>query len=56
MLEDRASLQEVVETIKQFKLLPADAIIALTCRHYGIDVILTFDDDFRRVPWLRVVP
>ncbi|WP_267195217.1 hypothetical protein [Hyperthermus butylicus] len=28
----------------------------MTCRHYGIDTIPTFNNDFRRVPWLRVVP
>lgn len=48
--------QELYETLTRFRLLPSDAIIALTCKHYGIDTILTFDEDFRRVPWLRVVP
>ncbi|BES81837.1 hypothetical protein PABY_14040 [Pyrodictium abyssi] len=56
VLEDKAQLQEVIEAIKRLNLLPADTIIALTCRHYGIDTILTFDEDFRRVPWLRVLP
>ncbi len=41
---------------KAFGLLPNDALIAATCRHYGIGTIATFDEDFRRVPWLRVVP
>lgn len=40
----------------EYKLLPGDAIIALTCKHHGIDTILTFDEDFKRVPWLKVVP
>ncbi len=48
--------QELREAAERFHLLPADAVIALTCRHYGIDIILTFDEDFRRVPWLRVAP
>ena len=39
-----------------FRLLPSDAIVALTCKHYGIDTILTFDEDFKRVPWLKVIP
>ncbi|MCD6428768.1 MAG: PIN domain-containing protein [Desulfurococcales archaeon] len=38
------------------RLLPSDAIIALTCKHYGIDTILTLDEDFKQVPWLKVVP
>jgi len=46
----------VLEAAKNLKLLPSDAIIALTCRHYGIDTILTFDEDFKRVPWLKVIP
>ncbi|AEM39688.1 PilT protein domain protein [Pyrolobus fumarii 1A] len=48
--------QELYETLLNYRLLPSDAIIALTCRHYGIDTILTFDEDFKRVPWLRVIP
>ena len=48
--------QELYETLLKYRLLPSDAIIALTCRHYSIDIILTFDEDFRRVPWLRVIP
>jgi len=56
VVEDRATPQELIEVAKQFHLLPADALIALTCRHHGIDTILTFDEDFKRVPWLKVVP
>ena len=37
-------------------LLPNDALIAATCEHYGIDVIATFDEDFTRIPWLKVIP
>ena len=56
VVEDRATPQELIEVAKQFHLLPADALIALTCRHHGINTILTFDEDFKRVPWLKVVP
>ncbi len=55
VVEDKATPQELIEVAKQFHLLPADALIALTCRHYGIDTILTFDEDFKRVSWLRVI-
>ena len=48
--------QELYETVLRYKLLPSDAIIALTCKHYGIDTILTLDEDFKRVPWLKVIP
>ncbi|BES82774.1 hypothetical protein PABY_23410 [Pyrodictium abyssi] len=42
--------------MERYRLLPSDAVIAPTCRHYGIDAIITFGDDFKRVPWLRVAP
>jgi len=42
--------------VEKYKLTPSDAVIALTCRYYGIDVILTFDEDFKRAPWLKVIP
>ena len=47
---------ELYDALVHFRLLPSDAIIALTCRHYGINTILTFDEDFKRVPWLNVIP
>jgi predicted nucleic acid-binding protein len=56
ILQDRTAINEIHETMVKYKLLPGDAIIALTCKHYGVDTILTFDEDFRRVPWLRVIP
>ncbi|MCE4599460.1 MAG: PIN domain-containing protein [Desulfurococcales archaeon] len=40
----------------KYGLLPNDALIAATCKHYGISVIATFDEDFVRIPWLKVVP
>jgi predicted nucleic acid-binding protein len=48
--------KELYRTLIQYGLLPSDAIIALTCKHYGIYTILTFDEDFKRVPWLKVIP
>lgn len=47
---------EVAEIIEDYGLMPADALIALTCRKHGIDTIATLDWDFRRVPWLHVIP
>jgi predicted nucleic acid-binding protein len=34
----KATLQEIIDITKKYHLLPADAIIALTCKHYGITV------------------
>jgi predicted nucleic acid-binding protein len=51
-----AGPREIIKFIEEYGLMPADAIIALTCKHHGIDTILTFDEDFKRVPWLKVEP
>ncbi len=55
LIED-VKYQDMIEVANRLKLLPSDAIIALTCKHYNIETILTFDEDFKRVPWLKVVP
>ena len=41
--------------IKKYGLLPNDALIAATCKHYGIRKIATFDSDFGRVDFLEVI-
>jgi len=51
-----AQPSRIVDTMNYYRLAPRDAIIALTCKHYNIDTILTFDEDFKRIPWLKVVP
>ncbi len=48
--------QTALDIMRQYGLLPNDAIIAATCKHYNIDTIITFDEDFKRVPWLTVLP
>ncbi len=37
VLEDKASPQELIDTARKYRLLPADALIAQTCKHYGIE-------------------
>ncbi len=56
ILEDYYDFKGHIQVMTTYRLLPNDAQIALTCRHYGIDTILTFDEDFKRVPWLKVAP
>jgi len=51
-----AQPSQIVKTMDGYKLAPRDAIIALTCKYYGVNTILTFDEDFKRVPWLKVIP
>ena len=41
--------------IKKYGLLPNDALIAATCKHYDIKKIATIDPDFKRVDFLEVI-
>jgi len=45
----------VLDVMEKYKLLPNDALIVATCKHYGIKKIATFDEDFRRVGFLEIV-
>jgi len=48
-------LKELLRVVREYHLLPNDALLATTCRHHGIKKIATFDDDFRRVDFLEIV-
>ena len=50
-----ANHSAMFEIVKSYGLLPNDALIAATCKHYGIRKIATFDEDFKRVDFLDVV-
>ena len=56
VLQDYPDSRELLEAMAKYNPPPSDAAIALTCKHYGIGAILTFDEDFKRVPWLKVIP
>ena len=56
VLDDKNNIVELLDAIRNFNLLPGDALIAITAKSYGIDIILMFDEDFKRVPWLRDIP
>ena len=56
ILEDYQSVEDLREAITKYRLLPTDAQIAVTCKHYGIETIATLNGDFERVPWLKVIP
>ncbi len=49
-------IDSLIEYMTKYRLLPNDALIVATCRAYGIENIATFDEDFKRVPWLRTIP
>ena len=55
ILRDYQDPDELVETIRIYRLAPNDAQIALTCKHGGIGKLATFDEDFKRIPWLKVI-
>jgi len=50
-----ASYSEMFDVVRNYGLLPNDALIVATCRYYGIKKIATFDEDFKRVDFLEVV-
>ena len=49
-------IEEAMRIGERYGLLPNDSLIAATCKHYGITTLATFDEDFRRILWLKVVP
>ncbi len=48
--------EQAIKITRDYGLLPNDSLIVATCKHYSINTILTFDKDFKRVPWLKVIP
>lgn len=48
ILENRCDIEDFRNIMEKYKLLPNDALIVATCKHYGIKKIATFDEDFRR--------
>ena len=55
VLEIRPDASALLEIMIRYKLLPNDALIVATCKHYGVEKIATFDEDFKRVDFLEVV-
>jgi predicted nucleic acid-binding protein len=45
----------LLDSVIVYRLLPNDAAIAAACRYYEIKRIATFDHDFNRVDFLKVV-
>jgi len=56
VLKDHQVPDELVKTIELYRLAPNDAQIALTCKYRSIETLATFDEDFKRIPWLKVIP
>ncbi len=47
IINDYFGYTKYLKILQEYKLLPNDARIALTCMHRGIKTILIFDDDFK---------
>lgn len=45
----------LLDSVAIYRLLPNDAAIAATCRYHEIESIATFDSDFNRVTFLKVI-
>ena len=56
LITPETSVEELLNLIESYGLLPNDALIAIAAHKHGISTIATFDEDFKRVPWLRVIP
>ncbi len=54
-VSDTNDLSVIKDIAIRYRLLPNDALIAATCKHYGIKKIATFDEDFKRVDFLEVI-
>jgi len=48
-------IENLIEYMTKYRLLPNDALIVATCRAYNINNIATFDEDLKRVPWINVL-
>jgi predicted nucleic acid-binding protein len=55
ILPDYQALADWRMVMDMYRLLPNDAVLAITCTHYGITKIATFDEDFKRVDFLEIV-
>ncbi|ASJ17609.1 hypothetical protein A3L04_08385 [Thermococcus chitonophagus] len=55
LLPNKEILNETVALSKEFGLLPNDALIATTCKFYGVSRIATLDKDFEKVLFLEVL-
>ncbi len=56
VLRDYQDPDELANTIRIYRLAPNDTQIALACKHRSIETLATFDEDFNRVSWLRIIP
>ena len=56
LITPETSIEELFNLIESYGLLPNDALIAIAALKHDISTIATFDEDFRRIPWLMAIP
>jgi len=44
----------MIKEMNEYGLLPSDALIVATCRQNGIKIIITRDQDFKHIKWLKI--
>jgi predicted nucleic acid-binding protein len=49
-------LRDFHNLIEDYGMLTNDIIIAVSTEKNNIKAIVTFDEDIKRVPWLKVIP
>ncbi len=50
-----ARCYEMMDIMGKYNLLPNDALIAATCRAYGISKVASVDDDLKNIDFIEVV-
>jgi len=48
--------KELIETANSLKLMSNDALIAIAAKRHNVNRMITFDSDFKRVPWIDTIP
>jgi predicted nucleic acid-binding protein len=50
-----ARYSEMVDIMEKYNLLPNDALIAATCRAYGIAKVASFDSDLENLDFIEII-
>ncbi len=56
MLPLEAGVEELMELVEDYELRPNDALIVVAALKNRVDAIATFDKDFKKVPWVKIIP
>lgn len=51
-----SDFKEDIKISLEYKLLPSDALTVAIMKREEAKEILTLDNDFKQIPWLKVIP